>query len=84
MAVTVARYDRARQLPKILATTPEEISDLSLQGQLNLIAGLLRLAHSSALRARGMPLVQDPNRHIAILGAFQRSPETRPPWSMTP
>ena len=48
IAVTAARHDRTRQLPKILATTPEEIGDLSLQGQLNLIARLLHIAHSSA------------------------------------
>lgn len=47
IAVTAARHDRTRQLPKILATTPEEIGDLSLQGQLDLIARLLHIAHSS-------------------------------------
>jgi len=74
IAVTAARHDRTRQLPKILATTPEEIGDLSLQGKLNLIARLLHIAHSSARAGRHAisPRPEPPHRNLGRLAGGTR------------
>ena len=71
IADAAAQYDRARDLPKLLRATVEELDDTSIKGQRNRVARLLRLARNAARSGRAGHWTYDPHRHVAILGALK-------------
>jgi len=71
IANTAAQYDRARDLPRILGATAEDLADASIEGQRQRVIRLLRLARNSARSGRAGHWSYDPHRHVAILGALR-------------
>lgn len=71
VAASAAAYDRARDLPRLLALWPHEIKDRSETGRLHLLAKLRRALRAERRRARAGHWSYDLNRHLGLLSAYK-------------
>lgn len=71
VAASAAVYDRARDLPRLLALWPQEIEDRTEAGRLYLLAKLRRALRAERRRARANHWSYDLNRHLGLLSAYK-------------
>lgn len=68
----VARtYDRARDLPRLIALWPEEISDPGVEGTTVIVEKLRAALRRERQRGRAGQWGYDLNRHKALLGCYR-------------
>ena len=65
------RYQRARDLPKLIALWPRELEDQSLPGGLRILAKLRRALRAERARATSGHWSYDLNRHLGLLCAYK-------------
>lgn len=68
---TAQAYQRQRDLPRIVAVWPDQLSDISLKGREAIVSRLTKEAIAIARMGRDMPHHYERSRHIAILGALR-------------
>lgn len=71
VAASAAVYDRARDLPRLLALWPHEIADRTEAGRLHVLAELRRALRAERRRARAGHWSYDLNRHLGLLSAYK-------------
>ena len=72
MAEAGARcYQRARDLPKLIALWPIELEDQSLEGELRILGKLRRALRAERARALAGHWSYDLNRHLGLLSAYK-------------
>lgn len=69
--VTVRRYDRNRDLPRLVALWPAEIADTSEVGRLRLLARLRAALRRERQRGIGGHWCYDLARHAQLLAAYK-------------
>jgi hypothetical protein len=72
MAEAGARcYQRARDLPKLIALWPIELEDQSLAGELRILGKLRRALRAERARGLAGHWSYDLNRHLGLLSAYK-------------
>jgi hypothetical protein len=71
LAAGTAAYVRARDLPKLLALWPQELSDESTEGNSRVLARLRRALRAERRRALAGHWSYDLNRHLGLLSAYK-------------
>ena len=64
-------YDRLRDLPRLVALWPDELSDFSIEGRKMLIAKLRATLQRERQRSLDGHWCYDLNRHRALLGCYR-------------
>ncbi len=64
-------YDRARDLPCLIALWPHELADLSPQGALRILSKLRAALRAERRRGRAGHWSYELNRHLALLSAYK-------------
>lgn len=71
VAASATAYERARDLPRLLALWPHDIEDWTEAGRLHLLARLRRALRAERRRARTGHWSYDLNRHLGLLSAYK-------------
>ena len=71
IAASAAGYSRARDLPKLLALSPDQIEDDGASATERIVAKLSARARAQAVLGRRRHWSYDLNRHLALLAALR-------------